>query len=353
MSKILKFKLQTISPVHISSGEELDPFTYIIKADKTGNKRLYYINLYNFIALLNEDNRETLTQMLTETKVNKAMCNAIAFINQIFNEEQHIKAVLKSYPVNNSLYDEYLLRLQNFSITGFKINTSIKDGNFIPYLPGSSIKGMVKRAFIFKQDFNGYSNEFQKIEKKKQIEIDPFKMLKISDSYSNNAELNIGYVRDFALNTLSIESDRINVTAEFIKPGTVFDIEMVVNTNFNMANIFRADIFKSEFKNEDNVLSFLNNYFIRLLQNEIKLFSEDGKNKSNEFIQLHDSIKKEYGDKVAFINIGKYGGKLVKVNNKDEKNIYARRYYTDKVEKLSSYTCSQVMPIGWVALYYE
>lgn len=353
MSKILKFKLQTISPVHISSGEELDPFTYIIKADKTGNKRLYYINLYNFITLLNEDNRETLTQLLSETSADNAINNTIKFIYKTFNEEEHNKAVYTSYIVSDKLYDEYNQKIKENKIANFKINTNIKDGNFIPYLPGSSIKGMVKRAFIFKQDFNGYSNEFQKIEKKKQIEIDPFKMLKISDSYSNNAELNIGYVRDFALNTLRIESYRINVTAEFIKPGAVFDIDMVVNTNFNMANIFRADIFKSEFKNEDNVLSFLNNYFIRLLQNEIKLFSEDGKNKSNEFIQLHDSIKKEYDDKVAFINIGKYGGKLVKVNNKDEKNIYARRYYTDKVEKLSSYTCSQVMPIGWAALYYE
>lgn len=353
MSKILKFKLQTISPVHISSSEELDPFSYIIKADKTGNKRLYYINLYNFITLLNEDDRETLTQLLSETIANNAICNTINFICKTFNEEWHEKAVYTSYIVSNKLYDEYNNKLKEKKIAAFKINTNIKDGNFIPYLPGSSIKGMIKRAFIFKQDFNRYSDEFKKIEKKKQVESDPFKMLKISDSYSDNMELSIGYVRDFALNTLRIENNRINVTAEFIKPGTVFDIHMTANTNFNMANIFRADVFKSEFKNENSVLAFLNEYFIRLLQNEVKLFSEYGKNKSNEFIKMYGNIKKEYGDKVAFINIGKYGGKLVKVNNKDEKNIYARRYYTDKVDKLSSYTCSQVMPIGWAALYHE
>lgn len=353
MSKILKFKLQTISPVQISSGEEIDPFSFIIKADKTGNKRLYYINLYTFIALLNEDNRETLTKLLSETVANNAIHNTINFFCKIFNEEQHERAIYTSYIVSNKLYEEYNKKLKENEIANFKINTYIKDGNFIPYLPGSSIKGMVKRAFVFKHDFNRYSYEFQKIEKKKQAERDPFKMLKISDSYSNNIELNIGYVRDFTLNTMRIENNKINVSSEFIKPETVFDIDMAVNTNFNMANIFRADVFKSEFKNENSVLSFLNNYFDRLLQNEVKLFSEDGKNKSNEFIQQYDRIKKEFRDKVAFVNIGKYGGKLVKVNNEKEKNIYARRYYTDKVERLPNYTCSQMMPIGWAALYYE
>lgn len=353
MSKILKFKLQTISPVQISSGEELDPFSYVIKADNTGNKRLYYINLYAFIALLNEDDRETLTQLLSETSANNAICNAVNFICKTFNEKQHEKAVYTSYIVSNNLYDEYNKKLKEKNIFNFKINTNIKDGNFIPYLPGSSIKGMIKRAFVFKHDFNRYSEDFQKIEKRKQAENDPFKMLKISDSYSDNIELNIGYVRDFALNTLNIENRMINVSAEFIKPGAVFDVAMVVNTNFNMANIFRADVFKSEFKNENSVLYFLNEYFSRLLQSEVNLFSENGNNTSNEFIQLYNSIKKEHGDKVTFINIGKYGGKLVKVNKDIGKPVYARRYYTDKVEKLSNYTCSQVMPIGWAALYYE
>lgn len=353
MSKILKFKLQTISPVQISSGEELDPFSYVIKADNTGNKRLYYINLYAFIVLLSEDDRETLTQLLSETSANNAIYNAINFICNTFNEKQHEKAVYTSYIVSNNLYDEYNKKLKEKNIFNFKINTNIKDGNFVPYIPGSSIKGMIKRAFIFNHnDFEKNLKEINVFKPALEKE-DPFKMLKIPDIYAENIGLKIGYVRDFALNTLNTENRMINVSAEFIKPGAVFDVAMVVNTNFNMANIFKPDVFKSEFKNEDSVLSFLNEYFSRLLQSEVNLFSENGNNISNEFIQLYNSMKKVYGDKVAFINIGKYGGKLVKVNKDIGKPVYARRYYTDKVEKLSSYTCSQVMPIGWAALYYE
>ena len=91
MNKILNFKMQTISPLHISSGQEIEPYSYIVKAENNGDKRLYYINLYEFISLINQDERQKLTQILSETNANNSLNNAVEFVYNIFNKENTVK----------------------------------------------------------------------------------------------------------------------------------------------------------------------------------------------------------------------------------------------------------------------
>lgn len=352
MNKILNFKMQTISPLHISSGQEIEPYSYIVKADSNGDKSLYYINLYKFISLLSQDERQKLTQILSETNTNNSLNNAVEFVYNLFNKEKHSEVVLFEYKVTNKFYEEYKNRLGNKNIANIMLYTCIKDGNYKPYIPGSSIKGAVKRAFEYKHDASGYSSELLKMKVSERAEKDAFKMLKIADLYSNNMTLNIGYVKDFALNSLNIADMRINIMAEFIIDAVDFDLCLNINNNYNKAGIYKNELFEKDFESEKSVILFLNEYFKRPLEREIKYFSENGKNNSNEFIQNYKRLKDMYGENIAFINIGKFGGKLIKVNRENDKSIYARRYYTEIPEKnIKEYKLSQVMPIGWVAVY--
>lgn len=354
MNKILNFKMQTISPVHISSGQEIEPYSYIVKADNNGDKRLYYINLHKFITFISEDERQELTQILSETNADNSLNNAVEFIYNIFNKEKHSEVVLFEYKVTNKFYDEYKNRLNNKNIANIILYTCIKDGNFKPYIPGSSIKGAVKRAFEFKHDTSGYIHELLKMKVGERAEKDPFKMLKIADLYSNNMTLNIGYVKDFDINHPVIKDFRIHIMAEFINDAVDFDLCFNINNNFKQETIYKSILFYKDFIDEKSVISFLNEYYKRPLERDIKYFSDNGKNSSNQFIQNYNKLKDMYGENITFINIGKYGGKLIKVNKENEKNIYAKRYYTTIPEKnIKEYKLSQVLPIGWVAVYTD
>ena len=265
MNKILNFKMQTISPLHISSGQEIEPYSYIVKAENNGDKRLYYINLYKFISLISQDERHKLTQILSETNANNSLNNAVEYVYNLFNKEKHSEAVLLEYKVINKFYEEYKKRLDNKNIANIMLYTCVKDGNYKPYIPGSSIKGAVKRAFEYKHDASGYSSELLKMKVSDRAEKDPFKMLKIADLYSDNLSINIGYVRDFALNTLNIADMRINIMAEFISNTVDFDLCLNINNNYNKAGIYKSGLFEKDFESEKSVILFLNEYLIALV----------------------------------------------------------------------------------------
>ena len=167
-------RLHILSPIHIGSGQELDPFSYVIRDNK-----LLIIDLTKWIE--NYSDKETLYQKMDS----EDYIDLRNYIAKNFNDNN---AVLSTIDVKSSevvrtykkaIYDK---ASRNQSLINFMTRNEITK---IPYLPGSSIKGAIRTAIanrfvisanIKSSDSYNYNN---KIFGKPTD--DPMKNLKISD----------------------------------------------------------------------------------------------------------------------------------------------------------------------------
>ncbi len=169
-------KLHILSPVHVGAGQELDPFSYVIRDNK-----LLLIDLAKWIE--NYSDKEILYQKMDS----EDYIDLRNYIAKNFNDNN---AVLSTIDVKSSevvrtykkaIYDK---TSTNQALINFMTRNEITK---IPYLPGSSIKGAIRTAIanrfvilanIKSEDSykSGYNN---KIFGKPTD--DPMKNLKISD----------------------------------------------------------------------------------------------------------------------------------------------------------------------------
>lgn len=181
--------LHILSPIHIGSGQELDPFSYFIR-----DERLLLFDLPKWMA--GYANKEELNEVMDS----EDFIALRAYISEKFDDDS---AILGSIPIKSpeviSTYRKAIKdkNSENQALVNFMTRNEI---NRTPYIPGSSIKGAIRTAIanrfvkkagvtkynkkkIFKPRFEPDYNEkiFGKPDR------DPMKNLKISDASLNVA----------------------------------------------------------------------------------------------------------------------------------------------------------------------
>ncbi|MBW2661953.1 MAG: type III-A CRISPR-associated RAMP protein Csm5 [Deltaproteobacteria bacterium] len=169
-------RLHILSPIHIGSGQELDPFSYVIRDNK-----LLIIDMAKWIE--NYSDKETLYQKMDS----EDYIDLRNYIAKNFNDNN---AVLSTIDVKSSevirtykkaVYDK---TSSNQALINFMTRNEITK---TPYIPGSSIKGAIRTAIanIFVISANIKSGDSYKSGYDKKIfgnpTVDPMKNLKISD----------------------------------------------------------------------------------------------------------------------------------------------------------------------------
>ncbi|HID27022.1 MAG TPA: type III-A CRISPR-associated RAMP protein Csm5 [Methanosarcinales archaeon] len=167
----MKLILDTVTPVHIGSGENIEPYEYVI------TDKFYKINLDKFIESLEEQDRNNFLEISA-----KNLVQARQFIKNKAN-----LALIKEYTAKVS---EEVRKTYNTKIIDPKSELSIQ--TFIksmdkPFLPGSSVKGAIRTALLWYCAEKELQREYphnieQKLFKYKNPQDDPFRALKISDS---------------------------------------------------------------------------------------------------------------------------------------------------------------------------
>ena len=169
-------RLHILSPVHVGSGQELDPFSYVIRDNK-----LLIIDLAKWIE--NYSDKETLYQKMDS----EDYLDLRNYIAKNFNDNNAVLSTIdvKSYEVvktyKKAVYDK---TSKNQALINFMTRNEITK---VPYLPGSSIKGAIRTAianrFVISANIN--SGDSSKPGYNKKIfgnpTDDPMKNLKISD----------------------------------------------------------------------------------------------------------------------------------------------------------------------------
>lgn len=157
----MKLKLHTISPVHIGTGNQLEPFEYFVE-----DKIYYRLNQDKAFQIALEshpDFPEKFSKWLDNTSYNlrKTKDNEQqAKIRSRFNFKYFCEHVLQDYDLTDKIMkDGYAYKCEvPYGLQGKKqVNELLKDANNNIYIPGSSIKGALRtiltwRAFSILDD---------------------------------------------------------------------------------------------------------------------------------------------------------------------------------------------------------
>lgn len=335
--------IEPISPIHIGTGNDIPPYEYVIK-DNT----LYRINFLEIFDSLDEKSRMILSKKFGDlTKTSE-------WINTYYKPEW-------GYIYKSEVSTDFA----NLHSGNISCETKLNDKNQLlvkeciknydkPYLPGTSIKGALRTAYIMLDENIRYDLERDKTKKtypirltmdkefkphikneKKRLKIfteqitnkilsyngdakeDPFKSVKVGDFISDNITM------------------KVNKSGRFgKKKGTPSQEEMILGSyGTNVENIFkgRINFFEGYYaegkinKNitKDDILKGLNRFAAKEIKKDMEVFRKlDQKANFKNLIKFYeylDKVFKSLDEDCAFIRLGKntgFASKTLVHNNK-------------------------------------
>jgi CRISPR-associated protein Csm5 len=376
----IRIQLHIFSPVHIGCSDVYEPTNFVID----GNK-LTFFNSFDFITALSNEDKVKFSSICT----NGNILEIYKFIRLKYNRNINHQEV----DISLELVEHYK-KIQSMStfdkkavINNFIINrTAYNPQNNIPYIPGSSLKGALRTAYL--NVLAAINQNIGKEIKHKELEekllngsfsTDPFSMVKVSDLLPVTA---IKKKIVYAINKKKLLSDKnpsnVKVTTDNEKPllsesgpNQIFET-IYPNSSFegvlNIMNSIPERKIKIPIKKEDLLMS-LSKHYMRLLENETKELKKiniqspiilDIKNRFN------DKISKDTFNKCFIIRIGHHSGaeamtingfRNIKINKGKAGNEYKDQATTiwlasDKRKPLpnSSGQITNIMPFGWAVM---
>lgn len=357
-NKNYKCGFYTISPLHIGTGEEIEPSSYIIK-----NGRLYCFDFTRLMLLLNDTERKELRNKINNSGAN-ALLSVRKYLSAIFDYEKHKEVVLYEYNLkHNNVINYYNERFNDKNsqnvINNLAISSVYRDNYYNAIIPGSSIKGMIRNAFE-------YNNMLYKGNLK--VQEDPFKYIKISDgNIDKRAKVDIAFVHEFLKDGLQF-GNGVYSLIEYVDAKQYFTVEI----NIDLSNSDKMEITHSDEKiakeniakyskyiqcmEEDllkhkTLIDMLNKYYQPKFEKLYNIIKKDA-GENHPFIKNVKKVKDNIKDKpLAFIQLGKYGGQEMYNNEEKKEELKCRRYLSyNEIKTDRDVRYENIMPIGWVAV---
>ena len=193
MEKPLKIRLQTLSPVHIGCGDVYEPTSFVIDESR---QVLVEFEQFKLINSLNQEEKAELADVC----MGDDLLKIFKFIKKSYKpnindrEVEIVPALLRQYKkiLSMSRFDKKTV-LNQFEIG----RTAYNPYNHPPYIPGSSLKGALRTAYLSnkakekgvkkywempgKRIGNKLSKELEENLLDGKFHTDPFRLLKISD----------------------------------------------------------------------------------------------------------------------------------------------------------------------------
>ena len=141
--KTLYIKMDVLTPVHIGTGEDADPFSYVIHpVSQPNDASLHYVDLVQWIQ--DSENPEHLADIFEK--------NRFSFVREYIHEhlDPEVYSVGSAHVTNPMIVREYESKLDSEDARNqLLISPGLKNslaGNLL--IPGSSVKGAIRTAII-------------------------------------------------------------------------------------------------------------------------------------------------------------------------------------------------------------
>jgi CRISPR-associated protein Csm5 len=368
----IKLRATAISPIHIGTGQALDPFSYIIK-----DKILYRYNLNKLIELFTPEQRKQIGATAKGIGAGSKIEDAIRtrrLIHDLFTPAEHANAVEHKYDVHSKDFiDKYNSEIsggvkapnkqtynrQSAAVNQLEIQEIYRDRG-IPAIPGSSLKGAVRTAFL------------KHLNIEDSIDL-PFNMLSLPDCKIDNSRVVLGFFLNYFKGKITEgPKDTLTTYAEALIGG--FKLNLNIRLNYLLdQKLYRPDEWsrisnsskklsrKFEEMTEGNaaeeLFKILNGFYLKLLKDDYEIFK---KYQKNNFVKtLDDNFFDDLeNNKRAVIRLGRHSGREAMTIKLDEKDIPKTVWYFSlknpkipgKSEYDKNFDIANLSPAGWLVI---
>lgn len=300
--KTFKLQCEILSPIHIGAGNEIDPLNYIIK-----ERRMFKISFEHFIASMDAANRTTFEKLIDKGN----LVEIRKYVAENVSDEKDALYSTEVAPNIERLYKAKINDIQNQLLIFPFIRT---EGETVPLIPGSSLKGAVRTAVINDLAKNSklpspkdvkeeYSFESQVLGYKDGKD-DPFRGIKIRDNSLKKDDTIIREVKNVSKKKGgSLEANNIQIICEVSHSSVTgktigFDTELLIDEE-----LF-ATRFLSKTFNIEQIINSCKAFYKDKMEHEHKKFY---KNSSVE--KMSDQLLGMPEDKNTFLlRIGRFSG---------------------------------------------
>ena len=386
VAKKYNVKLLPLTDIHIGSGKDIEAYEYTVK-----DKYMYRIDMSEVFDKMNDSEKENFYKILQENN----FFNIRSWIYSNYKEEW---GYIYKEKVSSDFEKYYKEKLDDKSQENSQLSISEFIGyNNKKYIPGSSIKGALRTAFIY-SDFlenekkyeikssyeikNGkrvynrkeidkevkimesevllaekedrYGNKIDKKGEKLGLEPkkDPFKTVKIFDTEEIELE-------KFSVNILQIKEGNLFCEVlggmykkidniEKINFGNEIDFKQGINFNIVLTEYYLKNNFRMEYKKNlgiKKLLDSLDDKMENILNFEIEKEREKDSYNLRNFYEFLKKIFNSFKNKnISLVRIGKYTGFNDKTIN---------LLTTNPSENSRTILDENNYPMGWVLIKVE
>jgi len=321
MEKPLKARMHILSPVHIGCDDVYEPTNFVID-EKNG--KLIEFDPMDFIKSLSQQDREQFTAICMQGTIS-SIISIYRFISlkqsqsRINGREIEIAADLRAHYKrvrDLPLQDERRIRqeLNQFAIS----RTVYNPHGDMPYIPGSSLKGALRTAYLSKLAKEAGVKDWWKTSQAREnnrarelelhllngsFDTDPFRMIKVSDFIpvsTHEVKTKVVYAVNRKKRKSKFEARGPFQVVETIKDGAVFEGMINIQQPEPSANIERP------IKVEE-LLRSINEFYVPLVNEENKVASEID---AGQVIvkRINERFKGQLGKTSYLIRLGRHSG---------------------------------------------
>ncbi|MBF0398567.1 MAG: type III-A CRISPR-associated RAMP protein Csm5, partial [Desulfobacterales bacterium] len=263
--KIFKCILKVLTPIHIGCDEVYEPMGFVVD-EKEHN--LIVFDPLDFVVQMDTEDKKKYSEICSKGSIDSIL-EMYKFLRGKKVSGRNIKlcsGFIKHYEKNLNIE----IRNIKQELNSFKIErTSFLSNDERPYIPGSSIKGSLRTAYL---------NDRQKIKKERKtndskgleqrllnyrnFEEDPFRLVKISDFMPvGNVNTKIVYAVNKKKNPNKNLSKGLPQILEIIDSGSIFEGEIaieqpqgnVIKEPINLQKLLKSSLdFYSKERNREN-----------------------------------------------------------------------------------------------------
>lgn len=390
MNNPIKVRLHVISPIHIGCDEVYEPTSFRIDEQK---KKLIQFDPLEFIKSLSSQDRQKFAEICMQGTISSLVC-IYEFISgkQVKGREidiaqeliSHYKQVIDLPTYGRDSEKKIMQELNQFTIS----RTAYNPHNNLPYIPGSSLKGSLRSAYLsakaqeqgikecwkryyqedLRDDGRAYkfiikehiAKKFEKDLLKGELSTDPFRMVKVSDFLpAENLKTKIIYAINRKKEKSNSKTKGVTQIFEVIQPGAIFEGLINVDSPEKESNIKNPI-------NIEKLLESTHKFYASNLNQEKKILNNAFGIKHQADILANSKFQDKFEKSAFLVRIGRHSGaeavtiegnrliRIMRGKNKEGRMQYEYKSYSTTIWLASESPRPKsnvgLLPFGWAVL---
>lgn len=359
MTVSYKIRLHAVTPIHIGSGDVYDPTQFVIDQSRD---LMHVFNTADFLSFLDLKKNHQLSEIC------KSMTLVPLF--RFFKENFSDKIPHRTVRISSGLSKRYAEILSSGSKSTNVINqfelkrTAFNDIYQAPYIPGSSLKGSLKTAWISARAVSANisncrnASELENATLEGSFSSDPFSFVKISDLFPSRSE-EAKPVRTMIVYAVNYKKKpgqqrgtggNLPVPFEIVPPGAVFEGNLNLEPGKGMQSFAKP----RHIIDLESLRNASRSHYWPKLHEESDLLAKLG-----GATGIPDKLKEKFGEDSFLVRLGHHSG-AESVTADNNRRITIRQgpkpsFVSSSATTiwLASFNKATPAPFGWVVLEFE